>query len=75
MLYFSEMISIFRTAGELESDSVALERIREYEDLPQEQDWHTEQPLPEVIIFTCKIEKVLLKKSGVGTEDFCIKFY
>ena len=30
-----------RMAGELESDSVALERIREYEDLPQEADWDT----------------------------------
>jgi len=30
-----------RMAGELESDSVALERIREYEGLPQEADWDT----------------------------------
>ena len=30
-----------RMAGELESDSVALERVREYEELPQEADWHT----------------------------------
>ena len=28
-------------AGELESDSVALERVREYEELPQEAAWHT----------------------------------
>ena len=26
---------VIRMAGELESDSVALERVREYEDLPQ----------------------------------------
>ena len=30
-----------RMAGELESDSVALERVREYEELPQEAAWHT----------------------------------
>ena len=34
-------------AGELESDSVALERIREYEDLPQEASWYAEGGLPE----------------------------
>merc|ERR1712079_154849 len=36
-----------RMAGELESDSVALERVREYEDLPQEADWESEVPLAE----------------------------
>jgi len=36
-----------RTAGELESDSVALERIREYEDLPQEKAWDTKDHLPD----------------------------
>ena len=35
-----------RMAGELESDSVALERVREYEGLPQEEAWHTLDPLP-----------------------------
>ena len=30
-----------RMAGELESDSIALERIRESEDLPQEDSWDT----------------------------------
>ena len=43
--YAMQMIDGFgwtiRMAGELESDSVALERIREYEDLPQEADWDT----------------------------------
>jgi len=29
-------------AGELESDSVAIERVREYEDLPQEASWETD---------------------------------
>jgi ABC-type multidrug transport system fused ATPase/permease subunit len=36
-----------RMAGELESDSVALERVREYEDLPQEADWESVVPLAE----------------------------
>ena len=35
-----------RMAGELESDSVALERIREYEDLPQEAAWESQEELP-----------------------------
>ena len=35
-------------AGELESDSVALERIREYEDLPQEKDWETKGGIDKV---------------------------
>ena len=35
-------------AGELESDSVALERIREYEDLPQEKSWETEGGISDV---------------------------
>jgi len=43
--YAMQMIDGFgwtiRMAGELESDSVALERIREYEELPQEADWDT----------------------------------
>ena len=43
--YAMQMIDGFgwtiRMAGELESDSVAIERIREYEDLPQESDWDT----------------------------------
>ena len=37
-----------RVAGELESDSVALERIREYDELPQEKDWNTSFPIDEV---------------------------
>ena len=41
----------FRTAGELESDSVALERIREYEDLQQEKPWDTDSHLPDVRYF------------------------
>ena len=49
--YAMQMIDGFgwtiRMAGELESDSVALERIREYEDLPQEAEWESEQPVPE----------------------------
>jgi hypothetical protein len=39
-----------RVAGELESDSVALERIREYEELPQERQWYTNCPLDKVIM-------------------------
>ena len=35
-------------AGELESDSVALERIREYEGLPQEADWDTKGGIAKV---------------------------
>ena len=38
-------------AGELEADSVALERIREYEALPQEREWKTDFPLSKVKIF------------------------
>ena len=37
-----------RMAGELESDSIALERIREYEELPQENNWETEGGLDNV---------------------------
>jgi hypothetical protein len=41
-------------AGELEADSVALERIREYEALPQEREWKTDFPLSKVKHFkTC----------------------
>ena len=40
-----------RMAGELESDSVALERVREYEELPQEADWHT----PEAEVRTARL--------------------
>ena len=44
--YAMQMIDGFgwtiRMAGELESDSVALERVREYEELPQEAAWETE---------------------------------
>ena len=32
-------------AGELESDSVALERVREYEDLPQVPQQKTKKPI------------------------------
>ena len=32
-------------AGELESDSVALERVREYEDLPQVPHQKTKRPI------------------------------
>ena len=43
--YAMQMIDGFgwtiRTAGELESDSVALERVREYEELPQEAAWES----------------------------------
>lgn len=35
-------------AGELESDSIALERVREYEELPQENNWETEGGLDNV---------------------------
>jgi len=49
--YAMQMIDGFgwtiRMAGELESDSVALERIREYEDLPQEAVWDTPGGLAE----------------------------
>ena len=49
--YAMQMIDGFgwtiRMAGELESDSVAIERVREYEDLPQEAAWHTDQTLEE----------------------------
>ena len=41
-------VSLCRMAGELESDSVALERIREYEDLPQENDWDTKGGIDKV---------------------------
>ena len=34
-----------RMAGELESDSVALERVREYEDLPQVPQQKTKRPI------------------------------
>lgn len=37
-----------RMAGELESDSIALERVREYEELPQENNWETEGGLDNV---------------------------
>ena len=44
--YSMQMIDGFgwtiRMAGELESDSVAIERVREYEDLPQEAGWDTQ---------------------------------
>ena len=44
--YSMQMIDGFgwtiRMAGELESDSVAIERVREYEDLPQEAAWDTQ---------------------------------
>jgi len=44
--YAMQMIDGFgwtiRMAGELESDSVAIERVREYDDLPQEASWETE---------------------------------
>jgi len=47
--YAMQMIDGFgwtiRMAGELESDSVALERVREYEDLPQEAAWETQGDL------------------------------
>merc|ERR1712032_1651455 len=47
--YAMQMIDGFgwtiRMAGELESDSVALERVREYEELPQEADWESVVPL------------------------------
>merc|ERR1719219_2601544 len=43
--YAMQMIDGFgwtiRMAGELESDSVALERVREYEELPQEAAWES----------------------------------
>ena len=32
-------------AGELESDSVAIERVREYDDIVQEAPWYQDQPI------------------------------
>ena len=61
-IYINIIKIVIRMAGELESDSVALERVREYEDLPQvlqkktnfkqkhptqEADWESEVPLAE----------------------------
>ena len=50
-----------RMAGELESDSIALERIREYEELPQENNWETEGGLDNVRknIFLSNFLKIL----------------
>ena len=50
-----------RMAGELESDSIALERIREYEELPQENNWETEGGLDNVRknIFLLNFLKIL----------------
>ncbi len=48
-------------AGELESDSIALERVREYEELPQENNWETEGGLDNVRknIFLLNFLKIL----------------
>ena len=48
--YAMQMIDGFgwtiRMAGELESDSVAIERVREYDDIVQEAPWyHQDQPI------------------------------
>ncbi len=47
-MWQSKLENVCRVAGELEADSVALERIREYEELPQERPWSTDQPLSQV---------------------------
>ncbi len=47
-LWQSKLETVCRVAGELEADSVALERIREYEELPQERPWSTDLPLSQV---------------------------
>jgi len=60
-----------RVAGELEADSVALERIREYEALPQEREWKTDFPLSKVKIF---INMTFQDKSFTGESLMPLDF-
>merc|ERR1719225_1281236 len=66
--YAMQMIDGFgwtiRMAGELESDSVALERVREYEELPQEAAWHT----PEAEVADSWPQQGAVSFSGYSTK-------
>ena len=44
-IYIMIIKIVIRMAGELESDSVALERVREYEDLPQVPQQNNKRPI------------------------------